>query len=46
MYSFGVVLWELVTREMRRRGSLRDVHVPRECPQAHLGVYLCLDPVS
>jgi hypothetical protein len=33
MYSFGVVLWELVTKEIPRRGCLRDVLVPEECPQ-------------
>ena len=33
IYSFGVVLWELVTKEMPRRGFLRDVRVPDECPQ-------------
>ena len=36
IYSFGVVLWELVTKEMPFRGFLRDVHVPEECPQARL----------
>ena len=33
IYSFGVVLWEIVTKEMPRRGQLRDVEVPRECPR-------------
>jgi len=33
IYSFGVVLWEIVTREMPKRGRLRDVLVPDECPQ-------------
>ena len=33
IYSFGVVLWELITREMPRRAALRPVEVPRECPQ-------------
>ena len=33
IYSFGVILWEIVTREMPMRGRLRDVTVPDECPQ-------------
>ena len=33
IYSLGVVLWELVTRQTPQRGCLRDVEVPRECPQ-------------
>ena len=33
IYSFGVVLWELVTREVPARGCLRDMVVPTECPQ-------------
>ena len=36
MYSFGVVLWELVTKEQALRGQLRDVVVPVECPQVEL----------
>ena len=27
------MLWEIVTKEMPRRGQLRDVEVPRECPR-------------
>ena len=34
MYSFGVVLWEIVTCEQPSRGQLRDFVVPQECPQA------------
>ena len=32
MYSYGVVLWEIVTGEAPERGRLRDVRVPEECP--------------
>ena len=31
-YSFGVVLWELITREHSERGNWRPVRVPEECP--------------
>ena len=33
IYSFGVVLWELVTRSTPRRGAMRNVRVPQECPR-------------
>lgn len=33
MYSFGVVLWEIATQEVPRRGFLRRTRVPDECPQ-------------
>ena len=33
IYSVGVVLWELVTKEQALRAQLRDVRVPAECPQ-------------
>ena len=33
IYSFGVVLWELVTRCTPRIGGMREMHVPHECPQ-------------
>ncbi|KAK9830820.1 hypothetical protein WJX74_008589 [Apatococcus lobatus] len=32
IYSFGVVMWELVTGESPVRGKARDVLVPLECP--------------
>ena len=32
MFSFGVLLWELVTLEPPRRGNLRELEVPKECP--------------
>ena len=31
-FSFGVVLWELITRERTERGNWRPVRVPEECP--------------
>jgi hypothetical protein len=31
-FSYGVVLWELVTKEQTRRGNWRPVRVPEECP--------------
>ena len=32
IYSFGVVLWEIVTQETGKRGHLRPTAVPEECP--------------
>lgn len=34
MYSFGVVLWEIITHQRAYRGQLRELQVPQECPQA------------
>ena len=31
-FSFGVVLWELITKEQTHRGNWRPVRVPEECP--------------
>ena len=31
-FSYGVVLWELITKEQTERGNWRDVLVPDECP--------------
>ena len=31
VYSYGVLLWEIVTMEVPKRGSLRVVRVPDEC---------------
>lgn len=33
IFSFGVVLWEIVTGEQPARGRLRPPRVPQECPQ-------------
>eukprot|EP00884_Botryococcus_braunii_P012609 jgi/Botrbrau1/21349/Bobra.0184s0058.1 len=33
IYSFGVVLWEIVTGNIPKRGCLRDPRVPEECGQ-------------
>ncbi len=32
IYSFGIILWELVTLQTPARGNLRPVKVPEECP--------------
>ena len=34
MYSFGVLLWEIITHERPSRGQLRDFQVPEECSQS------------
>lgn len=45
VYSFGVLLWEIVTREEPRRGSLRPVQVPCECPQVRFyALFRALEP--
>ena len=31
-FSYGVVLWEIVTKEQTQRGNWRSVLVPDECP--------------
>ncbi len=33
MFSFGVLLWEIITHERPSRGQLRDFRVPEECSQ-------------
>ncbi|KAL0019977.1 hypothetical protein WJX79_004684 [Trebouxia sp. C0005] len=32
IFSYGVILWEMVTHEQPTRGSLRDCRCPQECP--------------
>lgn len=32
IFSYGVILWEIVTHERPHRGGLRDCKVPQECP--------------
>ncbi|DBA88396.1 TPA: hypothetical protein ACH3X2_004890 [Trebouxia sp. C0005] len=34
IFSYGIVLWEIITQETPQRGTLRDIQVPEECPQA------------
>ena len=31
-FSYGVVLWEVITKERSQRGNWRPVRVPEECP--------------
>ncbi len=31
-FSYGVVLWEIITKERSQRGNWRQVRVPEECP--------------
>ena len=31
-FSYGVVLWEIATKEHSQRGNWRPVRVPQECP--------------
>ena len=31
--SFGVIMWEVVTREIPVRGALRTIDVPQEAPE-------------
>ena len=31
IYSYGVVLWEIITQETPQRGNLRDIEVSLEC---------------
>jgi hypothetical protein len=49
-FSYGVVLWEIVTKEQAHRGNWRPVLVPEECPaevvellQASLATLSCND---
>ncbi|PRW57729.1 Serine threonine- kinase CTR1 [Chlorella sorokiniana] len=49
IYSWGVLLWEIVTGERPQRGQLRLPRVPEECPQAASDLLLqCLhqDPAQ
>lgn len=32
IFSYGVILWEIVTHEQPSGGALRDCKVPQECP--------------
>ncbi|KAI3432258.1 hypothetical protein D9Q98_003819 [Chlorella vulgaris] len=44
VYSYGLVLWELCTRELPVRGQIRDIRVPAEAPQLVVDlVRSCLD---
>ena len=46
-FSYGVVLWEIITKERSQRGNWRPVRVPEECPaevEALLQVRSSVDP--
>lgn len=44
IYSFGVVLWEILTHEAPVRGRLREPLVPEECPEGVADVLMsCLE---
>ena len=32
VYSFGVIMWEVVSHEQPARGRMRNLKVPQECP--------------
>ena len=32
VYSFGVIMWEVVSHEQPARGRMRNLEVPQECP--------------
>lgn len=49
VYSFGVIMWEVVSHEQPSRGRMRDLKVPQECPaQVNDLINKCLaeDPVD
>ncbi|KAK9829556.1 hypothetical protein WJX72_006471 [[Myrmecia] bisecta] len=49
IYSFGVVLFELVSGEQPQRGKLRDLRVPEECPASiarMIDACLAIDPAQ
>ena len=49
VYSFGVIMWEVVSHEQPSRGRMRDLKVPQECPaEIHDLINACLseDPVN
>ncbi|EFN51486.1 hypothetical protein CHLNCDRAFT_140122 [Chlorella variabilis] len=41
VYSFGVLLWEIITGERPLRGHMRAMHVPEECPQVRVRGWCC-----
>ncbi|KAK9818084.1 hypothetical protein WJX72_006882 [[Myrmecia] bisecta] len=47
VFSFGVILWEIIRGEVPTRGLMTDVRVPEECPAdiANL-MQACLNPDS
>lgn len=39
VYSFGIILWEIVTGNVPQRGCMRDFRVPEECSQDVADLY-------
>ena len=49
VYSFGVIMWEVVSHEQPSRGRMRNLKVPQECPaEINYLINVCLseDPVN
>lgn len=49
VYSFGVIMWEVVSHEQPSRGRMRNLKVPQECPveiNSLINVCLSEDPAD
>ena len=49
VYSFGVIMWEVVSHEPPSRGRMRNLKVPQECPEeinALINACLSEDPTD
>jgi serine/threonine protein kinase len=38
IFSFGIVLWEIITGERAVRGHMRPLHAPEDCPAAVIDI--------